>query len=534
MGGALRIARILMLSIVLVGGAYGQTVVVDFDNPQPPGSSFSLLNQHAGIDWQNAWRWEGPYGPSDSNHIFFHNGNGTSRTFGFQSGPRVLEAIDVFAMANGSLTLSDDQGQLLTQALSPGAVITVPTGWVQPSTVVTVAFTGGWDLGVDNITHRPAGGPQYQLTVSMTGAGQGTVTSAPAGIDCGNSCNALFNDSTNVVLTPVASAGSEFIGWSGPADCADGNVTVSVELACVAQFSLLAPTEYPLTVTLAGGGSGTVTSNPTGIDCGQTCQEQYADGTPVTLAAVAAAGSQFDGWSGDADCSDASVIVDRAVNCVASFSTIVPAPAFDLSVSLAGAGTGSIASIPAGIACPGQCTAEFDEDAAVSLAASADPGSQFDGWSGAPACAVGNIVMVADTSCVATFSLLPPQNLLSITIAGGGGGTVESDIPGIDCGSICQAQYPLGTVVTLTATPDPASQFAGWSGDADCADGVVDLSVPVDCTADFALPGGGAGTALHFFGSGVSAPDRDRVKFLIDDYTTSSESGNALDIGDTD
>ena len=56
---------------------------------------------------------------------------------------------------------------------------------------------------------------------------------------------------------------------------------------------------YILTVTLAGGGSGKVTSNPAGIDCGSSCVASYDPGTLVTLTATADADSSFTGWSGD-------------------------------------------------------------------------------------------------------------------------------------------------------------------------------------------------------------------------------------------
>lgn len=53
------------------------------------------------------------------------------------------------------------------------------------------------------------------VTVAKTGGGTGTVTSAPAGIDCGVSCTALFEEGTAVRLNAVADPGSEFTGWSG-------------------------------------------------------------------------------------------------------------------------------------------------------------------------------------------------------------------------------------------------------------------------------------------------------------------------------
>ncbi len=45
-----------------------------------------------------------------------------------------------------------------------------------------------------------------------------------------------------------------------------------------------------LTVNKTGTGSGTVTSSPSGINCGSTCSAQFAQGTAVTLTANPTAG----------------------------------------------------------------------------------------------------------------------------------------------------------------------------------------------------------------------------------------------------
>ena len=80
-----------------------------------------------------------------------------------------------------------------------------------------------------------------------------------------------------------------------------------------------------------------------------------------------------------------------------------------------------------------------------------------------------------------------PGMLLSVAKAGAGSGRVESSPAGVDCGADCSEAYDPGTVVTLTATADAGSTFAGWSGDADCADGSVTLDADVSCTASFDL-----------------------------------------------
>ncbi|HET7445871.1 MAG TPA: hypothetical protein VFJ57_14570, partial [Solirubrobacterales bacterium] len=53
----------------------------------------------------------------------------------------------------------------------------------------------------------------FKLTVSKTG--NGTVTSTPAGINCGSACEAEYNGGEEVELTPTPAAGSKFVKWTG-------------------------------------------------------------------------------------------------------------------------------------------------------------------------------------------------------------------------------------------------------------------------------------------------------------------------------
>ena len=56
---------------------------------------------------------------------------------------------------------------------------------------------------------------QYTLIVVKLGTGSGTVTSSPAGINCGTTCNTQYDTGTQVTLTSSAASGSTFAGWSG-------------------------------------------------------------------------------------------------------------------------------------------------------------------------------------------------------------------------------------------------------------------------------------------------------------------------------
>ncbi|MEI7744106.1 MAG: fibronectin type III domain-containing protein, partial [Chloroflexota bacterium] len=98
------------------------------------------------------------------------------------------------------------------------------------------------------------------LAVTRAGTGSGTVTSSPAGINCGSTCSSTFSYGTSVTLTATPATGSTFTGWSG-ACSGTGTCTLvmSANRAATATFALDSRT---LAVTRAGTGSGTVTSSP--------------------------------------------------------------------------------------------------------------------------------------------------------------------------------------------------------------------------------------------------------------------------------
>jgi hypothetical protein len=80
----------------------------------------------------------------------------------------------------------------------------------------------------------------YALSIIKTGAGSGTVTSEPTGIDCGATCSYSFDYNTIVTLTATAAGGSRFVGWSGAGCSGTGSCLLTVDIAksVTAEFSV--------------------------------------------------------------------------------------------------------------------------------------------------------------------------------------------------------------------------------------------------------------------------------------------------------
>jgi hypothetical protein len=324
------------------------------------------------------------------------------------------------------------------------------------------------------------------LTLSVTVVGDGTVTSNPAGIDCGATCSAGFSAGTEVTLTATPVTGADFIGWQGACSgLGPCTVTMNANSAVTATFT---PGLFPLSVTnTLGTGTGTVTSSPEGIECGVDCEELYPSGTQVTLTPTPGVDSFFYQWGGDCSgTAPCTLTMDQAHSVDAVFALIQTR----LTVVKAGTGSGTVSSEPPGINCGPDCGNNYNINTVVTLTATpADAETVFTGWigSGCSGVELCVVTMTENLTITATFERL---SSLNIFIDGDGTGSVVSDPPGIDCGADCSEAYTGETVITLTATPAAGSVFTGWSapdcpGTGPC---VVTLPEGRNITATFENP----------------------------------------------
>jgi Fe-S cluster biogenesis protein NfuA len=271
---------------------------------------------------------------------------------------------------------------------------------------IKLAIADASDSSLDSAVFIQAGSfvSGHALTVAKNGTGTGTVTSSPAGIDCGATCTHTFTAGTMVTLTPTANTGSVFAGWSG-ACSGTGSCVVTMDQARSVTATFNTVPTHTLTVTKDGTGTGTVTSSPAGIDCGATCSAAFNEGTMVTLTPTATAGSTFAGWSGACSGTGSCVVtMDMARSVTATFNLL---PSHTLTVSKNGTGAGTVTSSPAGIDCGATCSAAFVQGTMVTLTPTAAGGSTFAGWGGACS-GTGSCVVTMDQarSVTATFNVV--------------------------------------------------------------------------------------------------------------------------------
>ncbi len=126
----------------------------------------------------------------------------------------------------------------------------------------------------------------------MTTAGNGRVTSAPGGIDCGTDCEGLYADGTLVTLTAAPDPGFRFDGWSDDSTGTDHDtqVTMTADRICHATFSPAGPFTLTVALTAPPGSLGAIVGvQPAGnpINCrrgaGSVCAAAFPAGTVVVV-----------------------------------------------------------------------------------------------------------------------------------------------------------------------------------------------------------------------------------------------------------
>jgi hypothetical protein len=259
---------------------------------------------------------------------------------------------------------------------------------------VTLPSSGAYDVTLDNIS--PGG--QLRGTVACSDGAGLSLFPFPDVVGAGSSTTLVGFDPADAGCTvaPVAVITNQ--SQTAP------NPTSSMQRSY--DLKTGAPgTTHPLGVTLAGSGSGTVTSNPPGIVCPPDCTENYDDMTMVTLTAAEEPGSSFAGWSGGCSGTSLSCVVTMttALSVFATFED----QSHDLAVAVGGSGT--VTSSPAGIECPGDCFQGYADGTAVTLLVTPAAGSIFSMWSGnclgsAPTC---SLTMSGDRSVTAIFGPAP-------------------------------------------------------------------------------------------------------------------------------
>jgi DNA-binding beta-propeller fold protein YncE len=257
------------------------------------------------------------------------------------------------------------------------------TGWSVAGDASACPGTAGCQVQMNadtEVTATFGAIPQQNLVIAKTGSGAGNVTSEPAGIDCGSTCAASFDQDSSIRLEAAADPGSTFAGWSGGSCSGTGTcqVTMSESREVQARFD---QTLHRLVVTLSGPGGGEVTSAPSGIACGGTCSHLFSEGSTVTLSAQPAPGLTFIGWSGV--CGGKRLCQVDLGQDAAVGAEFRPARR-TLAVVVTGTGNGTVTDAALGISCGLACSGVYNQGTVATLVAAPAPGSSFAGWQDCP------------------------------------------------------------------------------------------------------------------------------------------------------
>lgn len=170
----------------------------------------------------------------------------------------------------------------------------------------------------------PAPTPTVTFTLSVSTSGNGTVTSSPAGINCGSSCSASFTSGNQVTLQATPGSGYLFSGWMGACSGSSTNcaVTMNQNQSASAVFAIqTAPQAKPALIGLVTMGSENwVNLGVGGLPQNRLLEANAHPGVYVA-AVIQATWSQLEPQPGVFDDS----VIDDALQNIAAYNAKYPA-----------------------------------------------------------------------------------------------------------------------------------------------------------------------------------------------------------------
>ena len=310
----------------------------------------------------------------------------------------------------------------------------------------------------------------------LSGSGcAGNVTATANGTTLGlTGVTIPANSTCNLIATVTSSVANTYSNSTGLLTTPMGLNTNGVNSSLQVNASTA---KFKLTVTPSNGVVKSTT--PTGIiDCGSLCSTDIDQGTAVILTATPNTGYTFSGWSGACTTDPCIIIMDSAKTVFASFNNA------SYPLTVAKIGNGTITSTPTGINCGTTCSANFNSGTQVTLKATPTTGYAFGNWSGCNSITTTGDCLVTMSAANSVSTSFNP--ILTLTV--GTNGKVSSNPAGIACNPTCSKDYPLGTTVTLTATPNESFVLEAWggacSGNGSC---VVTMNAPTTVSASFVI-----------------------------------------------
>jgi len=309
--------------------------------------------------------------------------------------------------------------------------------------------------------------PSYKLHITTPTGGRIVGT----GIDCGNggqACDLSLLSPNRITLTAIPDNGNLFGGWAGKCHGAQTIVVnVNTEEECSAVF-VPVNSGQPATLLFLNSQRGDV--------MGEGAREVYAPPQSVFAASVLNNGRAV------------SITFDSpGETTMASWTLSFAAPDGQLLVPGDYPNTGEFLFPPAGMAgmevarrgraCFG--TGKFVvHEITITGATLASLALDFEQICGTPTYPRRPLI-----GSIRYNSAVPVTGSIAVTFTGHGQVTLSPS--GTICLFDCTETAAIGTTYALSAQPDPGWSFAGWSGDADCADGALTLTAPTACHVTF-------------------------------------------------